>query len=258
VSRSLDPQLLAEAEARLADVHGRIERACAAAGRSPSEITLVGACKRQPIDRIAALVCAGLRELGENYVQAAEATRPLLEQRLGDHFAGAPAPSPAWRMIGHLQRNKAAAAVEVFRAVDTVDTGRLARALARRAEALGGVVEVCLQVNLSGEPSKSGCSEDGLSELLADCAPLRGLRVVGLMTLPPADPEAARSAFARLRDLRGTLSREPGGHTLHHLNMGMSGDLEVAIEEGSTVVRVGTDLFGDRVDASLEHPADAR
>ena len=257
MSRNLAPQLLAEAEARLARVHERIERACASAGRSPSEITLVGACKRQPVDRIAAAVCAGLRELGENYVQAAETARPLLEKRLGEHFGEAPAPCPGWRMIGHLQRNKAAAAAKVFSAVDTVDTGRLARALAGRAEALGGIMEVCLQVNLTGEPSKSGCSEENLSELLADCLGLPGLRLVGLMTLPPADPEAARSAFARLRDLRDTLSKTPGARTLRHLNMGMSGDLEVAIEEGATVVRVGTDLFGERSDASRERPAKA-
>ncbi len=252
MSRALDPQCLAEAEARLSAVRGRIERACARSGRNPSEITLVGACKRQPIDRIAAAVCAGLKQLGENYVQAAQATAPQLSQRLAEHCVDAQIPIPLWRMIGHLQRNKASQAVELFGAVDTVDTPRLARSLSGRAQAAGVVIDACLQVNLSGEASKSGCSEASLGDLLAECDALPALRVVGLMTMPapgPApgpDPETARETFARLRALRDTLRREPGGTDLQDLNMGMSGDLEVAIEEGSTLVRVGTDLFGDR------------
>jgi hypothetical protein len=248
MSASLDPQLLAEASTRLAAVRQRIETACAGAGRNPSELTLVGACKHQSVDRIAAAVCAGLGDLGENYVQAARTIHPLVEQRLRDHFAGAPAPTPRWRMIGHLQRNKAAQALEVFRAVDTVDTVRLARALSGRALAAGDVIDICLQVNLSAEQSKSGCSEDALAELLDGCASLPGVRVVGLMTLPAPGPtpESSRDTFARLRGLRDTLCHATGGKALHHLNMGMSADLEVAIAEGSTVVRVGTDLFGER------------
>ena len=124
----------------------------------------------------------------------------------------------------------------------------MARALATRAREAGNVLDICLQVNLSGEESKSGCAEAEVGDLLAACVQLPDLRVVGLMTLPApgSGPEAARPAFARLRALRDTLSREPGGAALHHLNMGMSRDLEIAIEEGSTLVRVGTDLFGER------------
>jgi len=129
-----------------------------------------------------------------------------------------------------------------------VDTPRLARSLSGRAQAAGVVIDACLQVNLSGEASKSGCSEASLGDLLAECDELPALRVVGLMTMPAPgpDPETARETFARLRALRDTLRRESGGTDLQHLNMGMSGDLEVAIEEGSTLIRVGTDLFGDR------------
>ncbi|MCS5635130.1 MAG: YggS family pyridoxal phosphate-dependent enzyme, partial [Myxococcota bacterium] len=226
----------------------RVTGACTRAGRDPSEITLVGACKRQPVERIAAAVCAGLDQLGENYVQAAQTTQAALRACLEAHFSPGQAARPTWRMIGHLQRNKASQAVDVFGCVDTVDNPRLARALAGRAQAAGVDLEICLQVNLSGESTKSGCSEAELEDLLSDCAALPALRVVGLMTMPapgPA-PESARDTFARLRGLRDTLQREPGGARLQHLNMGMSADLEVAIEEGATLVRVGTDLFGER------------
>ena len=252
MSGRLDPELLAQAETRLEALRARIAGACTRAGRDPSEIILVGACKRQPVERIAAVVCAGLDQLGENYVQAAQATQAALRACLEAHFPAAPVPQPSWRMIGHLQRNKASQAVDVFGCVDTVDNPRLARALAGRAEAAGVELEICLQVNLSGESTKSGCSEAELEDLLSACSALPALRVVGLMTMPapgPA-PESARDTFARLRGLRDTLQLEPGGTGLQHLNMGMSADLEVAIEEGATVVRVGSDLFGERTPAS--------
>ena len=257
MSERLGPELLADAEARLAAVRTRIAQACRAAGRQASEVTLVGACKRQPIDRIAAAICAGLGDLGENYVQAARDARLALARRLDGHFGSAPAPAPNWRMIGHLQRNKAAQAVEIFAAVDSVDSGRLARALAGRAQAAGTSLDICLQVNLSGESTKSGCSEADLPGLLAECAGLPGLRVVGLMTMPAPGPGFARETFARLGGLRDTLSREPGGEGLLHLNMGMSGDLEIAIAEGATLIRVGTDLFGARPPAREELETDA-
>ncbi|MDG2334079.1 MAG: YggS family pyridoxal phosphate-dependent enzyme [Myxococcota bacterium] len=250
MSSVIDPGCLAEANERFLAVRTRIQAACTSAGRAASEITLVGACKRQPLDRIAAAVCAGLSQLGENYVQAAQETRPRLADLLAAHFAdlGTPAPAPTWRMIGHLQRNKAGPAAGLFHAVDSVDNPRLARALESRARDQGEVVEACIQVNLSGESSKSGCPEGDLPGLLASCAEFSHLRVVGLMTMPAPDPdpEQARETFARLRALRDTLSRREGGAHLHHLNMGMSGDLEVAIEEGATLIRVGTDLFGER------------
>jgi len=249
MSPPLDPDVLAQGRARLESVRSRIAAACATAGRDPAEITLVGACKRQPPEVIAAAVCAGLGQLGENYVQAALATQALLRPLLEAHAPGGPVALPAWRMIGHLQRNKASQAVEAFGCVDTVDNPRLAKALARRAEAAGVQIEICLQVNLSGESTKSGCAEAELEALLGECSALPSLRVVGLMTMPAPGPtpDSARETFARLRGLRDTLQREPGGAALRHLNMGMSADLEVAIEEGATVIRVGTDLFGERM-----------
>ncbi len=122
----------------------------------------------------------------------------------------------------------------------------------------GVVVEACLQVNLSGEASKSGCQEADLADLLTACAEFSHLRIVGLMTMPAPgpDPEQARETFARLRALRDTLGRRDEGADLHHLNMGMSGDLEVAIEEGATLVRVGTDLFGERTPPPSPRSAD--
>ena len=249
MSQRLEPADLAEAQGRLEAVRARVAKACVKAGRDPDEIILVGACKRQPVERIAAAVCAGLDQLGENYVQAALATQAELRAFLEAHPPDTPTAQPTWRMIGHLQRNKASQAVDAFGCVDTVDNPRLARALARRAEAAGVELDLCLQVNLSGEASKSGCSEAALEALLSDCSALPALRVVGLMTMPEPgpEPESARETFARLRGLRDNLQRKPGGAGLRHLNMGMSADLEVAIEEGATVVRVGTDLFGERM-----------
>ncbi len=249
-----DAELLAESRQRLREVRERIARACHDADRSPSEITLIGACKRQPAARIAAVVRAGLSHLGENYVREAQdiqtALLPLLD---GEDISSAEAKTPPhWHMIGHLQRNKAALAAGIFQAVDSVDSARLARSLNRRAEETGAVLDICLQVNLSGEKSKSGISEEELPSLLEACLPLTHLRTRGLMTMPAPhpDPEAARSTFARLRGLRDTLSTRPEGGALRDLNMGMSGDLEIAIQEGATMVRVGTDLFGQRPPAT--------
>jgi pyridoxal phosphate enzyme (YggS family) len=253
VSDPLDPALLAEAAARVAEVRARIARAAARAGRDPAEIRLVGACKHQPIERIAAAVCAGVGELGENYVQEARAKRPRLESLLAAHFEGRPAPQPRWRLIGHLQRNKARHAVGCFDAIDSLDREDLALELERRAAAAELRLEVCIQVNVSGEASKSGAAEASVEALLRTCAPLAHLQVVGLMAVPAAeeDPERSRPAFAHLRRLRDKLSRAPGGESLRELSMGMSADMEPAIEEGATLVRVGTALFGPRPAAPM-------
>jgi len=254
VSGAIDPALLREIEGRVETVRERVRAACQRAGRDPTEVTVIGACKRQPIERIAAAVWAGIRTLGENYVQEARATQQALEDLLLQRGGPDPVPIPEWRLIGHLQRNKARHAVQLFDAVDTVDRADLASELEKRAAAEGRRLDVCLQVNLSGEASKSGCQEQALPELLATCSALENLRVVGLRTMPAPDPdpERAREPFARLRALRDTLSCEPGGEDLKGLNMGMSGDFEVAIEEGATWVRVGTALFGERAAREAE------
>lgn len=243
---TIDPLLLKEASDRLAAIRERIHLACQAVGRDASEITLVGACKRQPVEKVAASLYAGLRELGANYVQEAQTIQPELAAFLADPANGPRPPMPRWHMIGHLQRNKSGQAVDAFDSIDSVDSAKLARALDDKAGGEGKVLDICLQVNLSGETSKSGIVPEELSDLLATTSTLPRLRAVGLMTLPAPDANSARRDFARLRDLRDMLRSEPGGGSLRELNMGMSADLEVAIEEGATIIRIGTALFGER------------
>jgi pyridoxal phosphate enzyme (YggS family) len=242
-----------EVEERVAEVLDRIGEAARRAGRNPSDITLVGASKRQPLDRIVAAVRCGVRLLGENYVQEARDKRPALEALLRESDC----PLPRWHMIGHLQRNKVRTALSLFDVVETVDRVQLAQEIDRRIadavdpEDLHGTREirdVLAQVNTSGEPQKAGVAPEELSALLAGCAPLEHVRVVGLMTLPAPSEDAAavRGPFARLRELRDHLREAPGGLALRELSMGMSGDFELAVEEGATLVRVGTALFGAR------------
>jgi pyridoxal phosphate enzyme (YggS family) len=239
-----DQSVVAEVRERVAAVRRRIREAAESAGREPGAITLVGVSKRQPPERIAAAIRAGVLELGENYVQEARDKQLHLEELL----AGYRGPRPRWRMIGRLQRNKARTAVKLFGAVDSLDRTDLADELDRRAATLERQLDLCLQVDLSGEPQKGGVSPEGLEPLLAHCSGLRQLRVVGLMTMPAPhpDPEASRPAFAQLRELRDTLRGAPGAEQLRELSMGMSADFAVAIQEGATLVRVGTALFGAR------------
>ncbi len=226
---------------RLAAVRSRIERAAARADRDPAGVCLIGASKRQPLDRIAAALACGLKDLGENYVQ--EAVRKQRELR--EHH---PELTARWHGIGALQRNKAREAIDCFDLIHSVDRPSLAESLSKAAEKAGTTARVLLQVNLSGETSKAGAAEPDLPALLAFAVALPALCPIGLMTLPAPsdDPEAARPAFARLRELRDMLREGAGGGHLTELSMGMSGDLEVAVEEGATMVRVGTALFGER------------
>jgi len=229
---------------RLAALRARVEAAARRAGRDPGAVRIIGASKRQPAGRVAAAARAGLRDFGENYVQ--EAARKISEVRelLGPTAAG----ELRWHGIGHLQRNKAREAVAAFACLHAVDSARLAAELEKHAAAAGRVLSVLVQVNVSREATKSGVEEDALPALLAGLAGHPHLRAVGLMAMPApaADPEAARPAFARLRALRDELRDAPGGAALVELSMGMSHDFEVAVEEGATWVRIGTDLFGPR------------
>lgn len=231
-----------ESAERLAAVRGRIADAAVRAGRRPDEVTLVGASKRIAAERVAAAVAAGLADLGENYVQEARG-------KIAQVAARVPV-APRWHGIGALQRNKAKEAVGLFEMIHTVDRASLATSLARHAAAAGRALPVLLQVNLSREPQKAGAAEEELPALLAACAGLEGLAVRGLMAIPAPGPgpEATRPAFARLRALRERLRATADGRELVHLSMGMSADFEVAIEEGATIVRVGTALFGPRPD----------
>jgi pyridoxal phosphate enzyme (YggS family) len=249
--QTLPTAILAEARNRLAQVEGRIARAAARAGRSPDEITLIGVAKKQPVERILGAIAAGVRVLGQSYIQEAREIRPTIESCL----AGDPTAAHIkleWRMVGRLQRNKAGLAARLFDAVESVDRPELARALSRRAEGEGRRLDVLIQMSLCGEPQKGGCEEHDLVPLARQILESSGLRLRGLMTIPAAseDPEAARPIFRRLRALGETLAELDPELEAPALSMGMSGDLEIAVEEGATLVRVGTALFGDRMDSA--------
>jgi pyridoxal phosphate enzyme (YggS family) len=256
---ALTPALLAEARHRYDRVNERISQAAARVGRSTDEITLVGVAKRQSPERILAAIAAGVRVLGQSYVQEARQIRPIIESSL----AGDATTSDIeleWRMVGRLQRNKAGLAARLFDAIETVDRPKLVKTLSDRAEAEGRRLDVLIQVSLCGERQKGGCEQQALMPLARQILESGGLRLRGLMTIPAAsdDPEAARSVFRQLRALREPLAELDPGLDLTALSMGMSRDLEIAVEEGATLVRVGTALFGDRIEPSTTDTDDAR
>jgi PLP dependent protein len=223
---------------RLQAVRGRIAAACARCGRAPAEVTLVGVSKTHPAEAVREAFAAGLRDFGENRVQEAEAKAGAL--------ADLQAAGLRWHLIGHLQGNKAKKAGALFDVVHSVDEASLGARLDRAAAELGRVLPVLVQVDLAGEATKFGLEESSLMATLESLRGLPALRVEGLMVLPPYfdDPEATRPFFARLRGLRDlSVSRGLSGGAL---SMGMSHDFEPAIEEGATIVRVGTALFGAR------------
>ena len=212
----------------------RMEKAALRAGRRPEEVRLVGATKGVDVERIAEAVEGGLEIVGENYVQEALRKHQVLGNRV------------RWHMIGHLQRNKARHAVGLFEMIHSVDSLKLAQELQKRAAKQGKAIEVLLQVNLSGEETKSGVTPEGVQELAEAISEMPNLRLKGLMTMPPyfEDPEGARPYFQALRRIRDELQQR--GLPVVELSMGMSADFEVAIEEGATLVRVGTAIFGQR------------
>ncbi len=225
---------------RLAAVQGRIDAAAKRAGRAPGEITLVGVSKRQRSERIAEAVAAGLTHVGENFAQEARDKLHAVAAELRAEQLAA----PRWHFIGRLQQNKARLVAPIFDCVESVDRSELAIELDRRAAATGRRLDVLLQVNLSSEAHKGGAEPDELPALVDAVSALAHLRLRGLMLVPAAaaDPEQTRPAFARLRALRDGLQRPE----LVELSMGMSADFEVAIEEGATLVRVGSAIFGER------------
>jgi len=221
----------------LARVRHRISEAAVRSGRSPDAVHLVAVTKTVDAERIAAAVEAGVEILGENYVQEARQKREALHRPV------------CWHMIGHLQSNKARVAVQLFDVFETVDRAKILRELNRHAEEAGKVVSVMIQLNLSGEASKSGAAEDRALDLITLAGSCDHLRCLGLMTIPPYydEPEKARPFFVQLRELRDRLKPAcPDGVSLDALSMGMSGDFEVAVEEGATHVRIGTAIFGQR------------
>lgn len=225
----------------LAAIHKRIIAAAARAGRRSDHIALMAVTKTHPPERIIEAYAAGHRLFGENRVQEfAEKVDALGSLRDAD-----------FHMIGHLQSNKAAKAVEVFHAIDSVDSAKLGDRLNAAAAMLGKTVRVLIEVNIGGEDAKSGVAPDSpeLEEILRAAPGWSHLRVQGVMTVPPftEDPEGARPYFRRLRELRDKVAaRELPAVRFEQVSMGMSHDFEVAIEEGSTCVRVGTAIFGER------------
>jgi pyridoxal phosphate enzyme (YggS family) len=224
---------------RLASVRRRIETSARKVGREPAEVTLIAVSKTHPPEALRRAILAGVRDLGENRVQ--EADEKI--QELGRESA-------RWHLIGHLQANKARRAVLIFDLIHSLDSVALARRLDRLcAEAGRAELPVLAQVDLGGEATKSGVNEGGLPELVEAIGACRHLKLTGLMTLPPFfdDTELVRPYFRRLRELRDELAASGGfGEGAGELSMGMSNDYEVAIEEGATIVRVGTAIFGER------------
>lgn len=220
----------------LASVRERIAAAERRSGRPAGSVTLIGVVKTLPAEAIAAAVALGLTDLGENRVQEAESHQRTLARD-----------AARWHMIGHLQRNKAGKALELFDVVHGVDDAELAVALDRRAREAGRRLPVLIEVNVSGEASKFGIAPEGAAALAEFVTPLASLELRGLMTVgaPVARPEDARPGFARLRELREAIAQRLG-QPLPELSMGMSGDYAIAVEEGATMVRVGTALFGAR------------
>lgn len=224
-----------DVEQRVEAVRQRISRACARCGRAPEGVHLIAVSKTHGPDRVAEVAACGLTVFGENRVQEAAAKIPASPSHL------------RWHLVGHLQRNKAALAVELFDVIHSIDSLRLLEIVNRLADEAGRTAKVLLEVNVSGESSKFGLKPADVPALLEAANRLSHIEIRGLMTIPPLteDPEKARPCFRRLRELREEWSAATG-HALNELSMGMSHDLEVAIEEGAYWVRVGTSLFGMR------------
>jgi pyridoxal phosphate enzyme (YggS family) len=230
--------------ANIASIHERIAAAARRSGRDPEEIALMAVTKTQSAERVREAYAAGQRLFGENRVQ----------EFAGKADALADLRDAEWHMIGHLQTNKAAKTTELFHAVDSLDSVKLAEKLDAAARQLGKKLDVLIEVNVGGEAAKSGAAPDSheLESLLLSAPRLEGLVFRGLMTVPPFtdDPQGARPYFRKLHDLRDAIaSRKLPSVLMDVLSMGMSHDFDVAIEEGSTCVRVGTAIFGERTKA---------
>ena len=225
----------------IADLQAKLEQSAKRAGRNPSEIALMAVTKTHPPEAIREAYAAGLRLFGENRVQEFSAKAHALSDLHGAE----------WHMIGRLQSNKAAKAAELFSAIDSIDSLKLAEKLNTAAQTLNKMLEVLIEVNVGGEAAKSGVTLDSpeLENLLTGAPSLEALTICGLMTVPPhtEDPEGARPYFRQLRTLRDQIAaRNLPTLSMDILSMGMSHDFKVAIEEGSTRIRIGTAIFGER------------
>jgi len=231
-------------ESRLAHIQNTINEAAQRSGRNPDKIELLAVSKTQPSEIVHQAMRAGVLHFGENKVQEARGKIETLERGV-------------WHLIGHLQTNKAKDAVRLFDSIDSVDRLELAEEIARRAEVIGKIQNVLLQVNIARESTKFGCAPESARALAEEINAIPRLNLRGLMTIAPysPDPEKSRPHFAGLRELRDKIETDTGLH-LPVLSMGMSGDFVVAIEEGSTCVRIGTALFGERLTLKQRHPED--
>jgi pyridoxal phosphate enzyme (YggS family) len=228
---------MADVAAQYRTLISRMSEAAVKARRDPREIRLLAAAKSQTVEALRAAMATGVTLVGENYVQEAQEKKRAI------------AGSIEWHMIGHLQRNKVKSAVGLFDVIETLDSVELARALEKEGEKRGKIVRTFVEINLAGEKSKSGVAPDQLALLLEQIGELAHVVVEGLMTVPPMQEhaESVRGYFRRLRELRDKYrAAAPANIRLNELSMGMSDDFPVAIEEGATIVRIGTALFGPR------------
>jgi len=225
-------------------IRRRIAAACARAGRAETAVTLLAVSKTHPPETIQAAVACGQLHFGENKIQEAKAKIPLCPGKA------------RWQFIGHLQSNKVRDAVELFEMIQGVDSLAIAREISKRAEQAARRMPILLEVNVAGEGSKFGYQPAALLTELAELNALPKIEIHGLMAIPPFTPvpEKSRPYFQKLRELK-IQAEQLLGAPLPHLSMGMSGDFEVAIEEGATIVRIGTALFGERV-SSFKRAAD--
>ena len=221
----------------LEKVYERIRATAKRAGRDPDSVRLVAVTKAFGADAVLAAYEAGHRLFGENYVQEAQKKIEAVVK-----------PDIVWHMIGHLQTNKAKYAAKLFDTIESVDSKKLADELSKRTAAVGKSQKILVEVNLSDEETKSGCKESELFDVVEYAGSLSNLELLGLMTVPPfLPPEEVRPYFKRLRKLALDIGAKSfKGVTMRELSMGMSADFEVAIEEGATIVRVGTAIFGQR------------
>lgn len=221
----------------LAETERKIQEACRRSGRDPGEVTLVAVSKTKPAEMIQEAYDLGQREFGENKVQELTAKHEVLPQDI------------RWHMIGHLQTNKVKYIVGKVCMIHSVDSLKLAQTISREAVKQNCTVPILIEVNVAGEESKFGVSLGEAEELVRQAAALPGLKVSGLMTIAPnvSDPEQNRPVFKRLKELSVDIeAKNINNVTMNVLSMGMTGDYEVAVEEGATIVRVGTGIFGQR------------
>jgi len=206
-------------------------------GRDPSDITIVAVTKTRTVDEIEEALEAGIEHLGENRLQEAQSKIPVIKS------------SAVWHMVGHLQSNKAKNAVEFFHWIDSVDSKKIVKLLSAKAVEIGKILKVLVQVNISGESYKSGVDTTEANDLVTFASTQKGLVVQGLMTIGSfgVRPDVTRTEFARMRALFDTINSDTNiANSMKVLSMGMSGDYRIAIEEGATMVRIGTAIFGER------------